>query len=147
MRPTLKPLCIALALTMTAAAPLSAPLSAQESAPMKLLGPPGLLPGKCTVVRSSIGNNPRDSTITRTLLLSESGKDVRRIVTAEDLAGQLVRVSDVSFTALENVEVRFAGNRPRVSWHTTGDTGMPDSAAGVAAQRLADVLRRRCSVR
>lgn len=103
--------------------------------------------GTCTVTQSSMAAVRRDSSITRTLVLSAAGKEIRRIVSTEDSRGQLVRVSDVSIAALENVDVRFEGARPRASWHTTNDAGMPDSAAAVAAERLAADLRRRCAAR
>jgi len=120
------------------------PASPGAAAP--LLSVPGA-GGTCTVARTGMAAVRRDSSVTRTLMLSTAGKESRRIMTTEDSRGQLVRVSDVSIAALENVEVRFEGARPRASWHTTNDAGMTDSAAAVAAERLAADLRRRCPAR
>ena len=117
--------------------------AAGPDSPPRLLSVPAA-GGIRTVTRSSMAAVRRDSSITRTLVLSMDGKESRRIIATESVQGQLVRVSDVSISALENVEVRFEGRQPRASWHTTNDTGMSDSAAAVAAERLAADLRRRC---
>lgn len=144
---------IALSVLAVAAAPstataqdaarrLSGPPAAQE-VPPRLLSLPAA-GGTCTVTRTSMAAVRGDSSVTRTLVMSASGKESRRIVTTENPRGQLQRVSDVSIAALENVDVRFDGRRGRASWHTTNDVGMSDSAAAVAAERLAADLRRRC---
>ena len=124
----------------------AAPLGAQQAAPVRLLGEPGAA-GTCSVARVRMGTLAADSGTTRTLTVVEAGKTVRRIAITEDARGRVTHVSDVMLSSMENVDVRFGAAQPRVSWHTTSDTGMADPPAIAAAQRLATGIQKRCTAR
>ncbi len=121
----------------------AAPLRAQDAAPPRLLSTPADQ-GTCTVSRFVGAAPQRDSGVTRVYVVSERGKPVRQLTATEDSRGRLTRLVDVSIAGLENVDVRLATGRPRASWHTTGDVGMADSAAAVAAERVGAFVKRRC---
>ena len=134
---------VLVAVTVGAVTVGAAPLGAQQAAPVRLLGEPGAA-GTCSVARVRMGTLAADSGTTRTLTVVEADKTVRRIAITEDARGRVTHVSDVMLSSMENVDVRFGAAQPRVSWHTTSDTGMADPAAVAAAQRLTSAIQRRC---